>query len=153
MLIPMILANKKKAYWYAFLCTITSVAGGFLGYAIGSLFYDTLGQWLINLYGMADNINEFNKRFNEWGFLIIAIKGFTPIPYKVVTIASGFAHYDLLYFSIASVFARGVRFFATAFLLVRYGEKVQHQLEKNLGLSLLILLGIVIFGFWLLKYV
>src|SRR4029078_4196767 len=99
-LIPMALARPEKARLYALVCTIASVARGILGYAIGAWLYDTLGQWLISAYGYGDNFEAFREAYAKWGAWIILIKGLTPIPFKIVTIASGFAGYNLLYFII-----------------------------------------------------
>ena len=107
MLIPMSLARPDRAYYYAFLCTWTSVAGGVVGYAIGALLYDSVGQWLISLYGYGDKVDAFREAYAQWGMWIILLKGLTPIPYKIVTITSGFAGYNLLLFIVFSVIARG----------------------------------------------
>src|SRR6476661_9256140 len=95
MLIPMALARPERAYVMAFWCTVTSVAGGILGYAIGALLYDSVGLWLIQLYGYGDKVEAFREAYAQWGAWIILLKGLTPIPYKIVTITSGFAGYNL----------------------------------------------------------
>ena len=95
-LVPMALAQPHKARLYALVCTIASVLGGMLGYAIGAFLYDTVGKWLISAYGYGDGVEAFRAAYAKWGAWIILIKGMTPIPYKIVTIASGFAGYDLL---------------------------------------------------------
>jgi membrane protein YqaA with SNARE-associated domain len=95
MLIPMALARPERAYVMATWCTVTSVAGGLLGYAIGALLYDSVGAWLISLYGYGDKVEAFREAYAEWGAWIILLKGLTPIPYKIVTITSGFAGYNL----------------------------------------------------------
>jgi membrane protein YqaA with SNARE-associated domain len=133
MLIPMSLARPDRAYFYATLCTLTSVAGGVLGYFIGAYLYDSVGLWLMQLYGYGDKIEAFREAYAEWGALIIVLKGMTPIPYKIVTIASGFAAYPLLPFILLSFVARGMRFFLVAFLLNRYGPQAREMLEKRLG--------------------
>jgi membrane protein YqaA with SNARE-associated domain len=133
MLIPMSLARPDRAYYYATLCTVTSVAGGVFGYFIGAYLYDTLGMWLMQLYGYGDKIEAFKAAYAEWGAWIILLKGMTPIPYKIVTIASGFAAYPLLPFILLSFIARGMRFFLLAFLLNRYGPQAREILEKRLG--------------------
>jgi len=133
MLIPMSLARPDRAYSYAFLCTWTSVLGGMLGYAIGALLYDSVGQWLIGLYGYGDKVEAFRDAYNRYGALIILLKGLTPIPYKIVTITSGFAGYNFLLFVLLSVVARGMRFFFLAFLINRYGERARTMLEERLG--------------------
>src|ERR1700687_1990724 len=102
MLIPMSLARPEKAWTYATICTFTSVAGGVLGYAIGSLLYDSVGHWLISLYGYGDKVEAFREAYARWGSLIILLKGVTPIPYKIVTIPSGFAGYSLGLFMVFS---------------------------------------------------
>jgi membrane protein YqaA with SNARE-associated domain len=134
MLIPMALARPDRAYFYAALCTVTSVAGGLLGYFIGAYLYDSLGLWLMQLYGYGDKIEAFREAYAHWGTWIILLKGLTPIPYKIVTIASGFAGYPVVPFVLLSVVARGTRFFAVAFLLNRYGPQARQMLEERLGL-------------------
>lgn len=148
MLIPMALARPDKAYSYAFLCTWTSVAGGLLGYAIGAILYDSVGQWVISLYGYGDKVDAFRQAYNEYGAWIILLKGLTPIPYKIVTITSGFAGYDLLMFILLSFVARGGRFYLVAFLISRYGMRARAIIEERLGLwvtlgGILIVAGIV----------
>lgn len=133
MLIPMSLARPDRAYGYAFLCTWTSVAGGVLGYAIGALLYDSVGQWLISLYGYGDKVEAFREAYAEYGMWIILLKGLTPIPYKIVTITSGFAGYDLLLFIVFSFIARAGRFYMLAFLLHRYGARAKEIIEERLG--------------------
>jgi membrane protein YqaA with SNARE-associated domain len=134
MLIPMSLARPDKAYFYAAVCTVTSVAGGILGYLIGSLLYDSVGLWLIHLYGYGDKVEAFREAYAQWGGWIILLKGLTPIPYKIVTIASGFAGYSLPMFIGLSMIARGGRFFLLAFLLHRYGAQARVIIEERLGL-------------------
>jgi membrane protein YqaA with SNARE-associated domain len=133
MLIPMSLARPDRAYFYATLCTVTSVAGGVLGYVIGAYLYDSVGLWLMQLYGYGDKIEAFRQAYAEWGAWIILLKGMTPIPYKIVTIASGFANYPILPFILLSFVARGMRFFLLAFLLNRYGPQARVILEERLG--------------------
>jgi membrane protein YqaA with SNARE-associated domain len=133
MLIPMSLARPDKAWFYATVCTLTSVAGGVLGYFIGAVLYDSVGLWLIQLYGYGDKVEAFRQSYAEWGGWIILLKGLTPIPYKIVTIASGFAGYDLPMFVLLSLIARGMRFYLLAFLLNRYGARARAIIEERLG--------------------
>jgi membrane protein YqaA with SNARE-associated domain len=133
MLIPMSLARPDKAYFYAALCTVTSVAGGVLGYAIGFFLYESLGLWLMQLYGYGSKIEAFREAYVEWGTWIILLKGVTPIPYKIVTIASGFAEYPIIPFVLLSFIARGTRFFLVAFLINRYGIRARAIIEERLG--------------------
>ncbi len=133
MLIPMSLARPDKAWYYATVCTATSVAGGVVGYLIGALLYDSIGLWVIRLYGLGDKVEAFRASYAYWGTWIILIKGVTPIPYKLVTIASGFAGYNLPMFVVLSVIARGMRFYLLAFLLNRYGAQARAIIEERLG--------------------
>jgi membrane protein YqaA with SNARE-associated domain len=142
MLIPMSIARPARAYYYATLCTITSVAGGLAGYAIGALLYDSIGQWLIALYGYGEKVEAFREAYNAYGAWIILLKGVTPIPYKIVTITSGFAGYNIFLFVIFSMIARGMRFYLLAFLLHRYGERARAILEERL--EFWVLLGAVV---------
>ena len=146
MLIPMALARPDRAYYYAFLCTWTSVAGGVLGYAIGSLLYDSVGHWLISLYGYGDKVEAFREAYAEYGMWIILLKGLTPIPYKIVTITSGFAGYNLPLFILFSCIARAGRFFLLAFLLHRYGDKARHIIEERLGFWVTLAAVVMVLG-------
>jgi membrane protein YqaA with SNARE-associated domain len=154
MLIPMSLARPDKAYFYATVCTVTSVAGGVLGYFIGSALYDSVGLWLIHLYGYGDKVEAFREAYAQWGGWIILLKGLTPIPYKIVTIASGFAGYNLPMFIGLSVLARGGRFFLLAFLLHRYGAQARVIIEERLGLwvtiGAIVLVGGIIAALYLI---
>jgi membrane protein YqaA with SNARE-associated domain len=132
MLIPMCLARPDRAWFYAAVCTVASVAGGVLGYAIGALLYDSVGHWLIQLYGYGTKVEAFREAYAQWGGWIILLKGLSPIPYKIVTIASGFAGYNLLMFVLLSIVARGGRFFLLAFLLNRYGAQARTIIEERL---------------------
>ena len=134
MLIPMSLARPQRAWLYALVCTITSVLGGALGYAIGALLFDSLGQWLIQFYGYGDKMEAFRAGYAQYGAWIILLKGLTPIPYKLVTLTSGFAEYNFWAFIGLSVIARGGRFFMIAVLLNRYGSVIREAIEKRLGL-------------------
>jgi membrane protein YqaA with SNARE-associated domain len=149
MLVPMALARPQRAYVMAAWCTATSVAGGIAGYAIGALLYDSVGAWLIHLYGYGDKVEAFRAAYAQWGAWIILLKGLTPIPFKIVTITSGFAGYNIWLFILFSIITRGGRFFILAFLLHRYGEQARHIIEKRLGLwvtigAAVLVLGIVI---------
>jgi membrane protein YqaA with SNARE-associated domain len=133
MLIPMAIARPDRAWFFATVCTLTSVAGGVLGYFIGAVLYDSIGHWLIQLYGYGDKVEAFREAYAYWGTWIILIKGVTPIPYKLVTITSGFAGYNFFLFVVLSVVARGMRFYLLAFLLNRYGAQARAIIEERLG--------------------
>ena len=147
MLIPMSLARPERAWLYAAVCTATSVLGGIVGYAIGALLFDSVGQWLIQVYGLADNVDAFRASYAEWGAVIILLKGLTPIPYKLVTITSGFAGYNIILFILCSIVARGGRFFVVAILLNRYGDWIRVRIERHLGLWVAIGAIVLVLGF------
>ena len=146
MLLPMSLARPGRAWLFAAVCTVTSVAGGLLGYAIGALLYDSLGHWLINLYHLGDKVEAFRASYAEWGSVIILLKGLTPIPYKLVTITSGFAGYNIWLFILCSIIARGGRFFIVAIVLNRYGDVIRAEIEKRLGLWLIAFVVVLVGG-------
>lgn len=132
MLIPMAVARPDRAWFFATVCTLTSVAGGVLGYFIGAVLYDSVGHWLIQLYGYGSKVEAFREAYAYWGTWIILIKGLTPIPYKLVTITSGFAGYNFFLFVVLSLVTRGMRFYVLAFLLNRYGDQARAIIEERL---------------------
>jgi membrane protein YqaA with SNARE-associated domain len=143
----MILARRDQAWLIAAVCTVSSVAGGALGYAIGYFLYDSLGQWLINLYGLEEGTEEFRRWYAEWGAAIILVKGLTPIPFKLVTIMSGFAAFNFPLFLATALITRGARFFVIAALLKRFGEPIQDFIERRLTLVGLLFLAALAGGF------
>ncbi|MBP9753245.1 MAG: DedA family protein [Proteobacteria bacterium] len=150
-MIPMGISNRKIVFKLALYLTIFSVVGGFLGYAIGYYLFSTMGSWIIESYNLQSAMDKFQADFAVYGFWIIALKGLTPIPYKLVTIASGVAQFDLLQFTIASIIARGFRFFLLASLLWFFGPMAKPYIEKYLGTVMTIILGTIILGFLALK--
>jgi membrane protein YqaA with SNARE-associated domain len=153
LLVPMVLARRQRAMVLAAWCTAASVAGGMLGYAIGSLLYESLGKWIINFYGYGDGIEAFRRTYAVWGAWIILLKGMTPIPYKLVTIASGFAGYNFGLFVLLSIITRGIRFFLWSALLSYYGEPIRGFVERRLEAVALGMVALVIAGFAIVKYV
>ncbi len=153
LLIPMVLAARDRAWRYAAVCTIASVLGGMVGYAIGMFLFEAAGQPLLELYGYAAKFDEFRGRYNEWGAWIVFVAGLTPFPYKVITIASGATELDLAVFTVASVFARGLRFFIVAALLWWLGPPVREFIEKRLGLMTIVFCVLLLGGFIVARYV
>jgi membrane protein YqaA with SNARE-associated domain len=147
MLIPMSLAQPKRAWLFAGVCTIASVLGGILGYAIGALLYDSVGHWVLEFNHVGDKVEAFREGYARWGSLIILLKGLTPIPYKLVTITSGFAGYNIWLFILLSIITRGARFFFAALLMNRYGDWIRVRVEKHLGLAVVILAAVLVAGF------
>ena len=153
MLIPMCLAGRRRAFFFALVCTAASVLGALLGYAIGYFFYEAVGQPLLDLYGGAQGwYDRFAAFFQKYGALVILIKGLTPFPFKVLTILSGMVRLNLGIFLLTCVVTRAGRFFLVAGLLYAYGERVRGFLEKHLETALLLFLGLIIAGFLLIKF-
>lgn len=152
MLIPMVLADRTRWIRIATVCTLASVAGGVAGYAIGLFLFDVIGQALLDFYGYGAKFATFGEMYTEWGAWIVFGAGVTPFPYKVITIASGVTRLDLLVFVIASVLARGLRFFLVCGLLWRFGPAIRSFLEKHLGPLTVLFFVLLIGGFVALKY-
>lgn len=153
LLIPMVLANRAKAWWYAFVCTLSSVIGGLAGYAIGFYLFEAVAEPLLDFYGYADKFEQFRGSYNDdWGAWAVLIAGVTPFPFKVITIASGATKLSLPVFIFASMVARMVRFFAVAGLIYVFGPPIRTFIEKRLGLVFAVSLALLIGGFVLAKY-
>ena len=147
MLVPMMLARPDKAWFYALICTITSVLGGILGYVIGLVLYDSIGAWLFRLYGLAEGAEAFRHAYAEYGHWVILLKGLTPIPYKLVTITSGFANYHLGWFIVLSVLTRGARFFIIALLMSKFGPRIKSIIDNNFNLVATLAIVALVGGF------
>ncbi|HKM71616.1 MAG TPA: YqaA family protein [Stellaceae bacterium] len=152
LLVPMTLAQPRRAWLIAAVCTIASVTGGYVGYAIGYFLFDTIGLRVLEFYHMMDKYEAFKAAFAEWGAWIIIIKGLTPIPYKLVTIASGAAQFDLVTFTLASLVSRSLRFFLLAALLWRFGEPIRDFIERRLMLVTSLAAAALVGGFVVLRY-
>lgn len=145
MLGPMVLARRERAFFYAFVCTLGSVAGGAVGYAIG-YFAAALGARILALSGHAGALADFHAWFAQWGLAVILIKGLTPVPYMLVTIASGLARFSFPVFIAASVVTRGGRFFLEAALLQHPKAKgfVDAHLNLLVGGALVVLVAAIV---------
>ncbi len=152
MLVPMAVSRPDRVWLYATVATVCSVLGGLLGYAIGALLFDSVGQWLFNLYGLSDKAKTFQESYATYGHWVILLKGLTPIPFKLVTITSGFAHYDLFWFVVLSIITRGGRFFLLAALLRRYGVSIRTVLDRHLNVVAGLFAAVIILGFVAFKY-
>ena len=152
MLVPMVLARPENAWRYVAIATAASVVGGLAGYAIGYFLYETAGSWIIELYGLGSKAELFRQSYQEWGLWIILIKGLTPIPYKLVTIASGLAGFDLRVFIVASIVTRGARFAMVALLLHYFGQPIRKFIEERLTLVTTAFAALIVLGFVSLRY-
>jgi membrane protein YqaA with SNARE-associated domain len=148
----MCIARPDRAYRYALICTIASVLGGVFGYLIGYFLFEALAEPVLRAYGHADALLRFQGWYEKWGALVILIKGLTPIPYKIVTIASGAAQFSFLVFVVASVVTRGARFFLLAFLLRRFGPPIRDFIERRLTLVTTGAAAGIVVGFVALRY-
>jgi membrane protein YqaA with SNARE-associated domain len=152
LLIPMVLARPERAWRLAAICTAASVAGGALGYFIGYALFAQLADPLIRFYGYGQAFDSFRSMYAQWGLWVILIKGLTPIPYKIVTIASGAAGYSFPIFMAASAVTRGARFFLLAFLLRRFGAPIRDFVERRLTLVTSAVAAGVVGGFLVLRF-
>ena len=146
LLIPMILANIKRAWLYAFVTTITSVIGGLVGYAIGYLAYEQIAEPLLLSLGKQAAMNLFSISINENGFLIVLTAGISPIPFKVVSVMSGFTQMPLFVFLLSALLGRATRFFVVATLLKYYGEAIKSFIETYLGWLFLVFIALIVLG-------
>ncbi len=153
MLIPMVIANRLKAWWYASVATIGSVIGGAFGYLIGYFFFEQIGRPILEFYGKAESFGQFTSWFNDWGVWILIIKGMTPFPYKVLTITAGVTHMPLAQFMLASVIARAMRFYLVAGLLYFFGEPIRDFIEKRLTAVTSTFIVLLVLGFVAIRYV
>ena len=153
LLIPMVLAKRHKWIFYATVCTVSSVAGAFLGYFIGAFLYETIGKPILDFYGKADSFDRVSEWYNTWGGWGVLFAAVTPFPYKVLTIFSGATGLNLLVFAIVSVIGRGLRFFLVSALLYKFGEPVREFIEKRLGLMFTLGMILLIGGFVAVKFV
>lgn len=152
-LIPMCVANRQKAFFYAAVCTVSSVIGGMLGYAIGYFLFDTIGTKIIEFYHYQEAFENLKQKYDEWGMWLIIGKGLTPIPYKIVTITSGVLKFSIPVFIFSSIVSRSLRFFLVAALIWKFGAPIQAFIEKHLTWLTLLFLIILIGGFVVVKYI
>ena len=143
--------NKDRAIYYALLCALASILGGFLGYYIGYAFFELIGSKVLEFYGQVDRFEDIVKTLNDWAFWIICAKGLTPIPYKIITIACGFAKINLLTFGVASLITRTARFLLLSFVCKRYGDWVLRLMDRHKKATIFLVMLMVVIGFILVK--
>ena len=153
LLIALVLASRDKAWIMASVCTVFSVIGGLFGYIIGFFLFTSIGDPILEFYGYQDHFSRFKSFYNDWGAWIVFAGGFTPIPYKVITIASGAVHLNLITFLVASIVSRGMRFFLVSTLLWYFGPPVRKIIEKNLNFFAILCFAILLLGFIVIRYV
>ncbi|MBU1211315.1 MAG: DedA family protein [Alphaproteobacteria bacterium] len=152
MLIPMVLAKRAKAWFYATVATVGSVLGGVFGYLIGYFLFESIGRPMIEFYGYAEKFATFAAQYNDYGAWIVFVFGVTPFPYKVITIASGATQLNIFMFLLASVLSRGLRFFVVAALLYWFGPPIRDFIERRLGLVFTVFVVLLFGGFIAIRY-
>lgn len=152
-LAAIVLARRERWLAAALVCTVASVVGGLFGYAIGAGLYEAIGRPVIAFYHLEEVFGTFQQRFDEWGAWIILAKGFTPIPFKLVTIASGVAHMDLATFTIAAIVTRGIRFLLVAALFWAFGPQARAVIDRHFRTVMIAGLAVVVLGFVAVVYI
>ena len=152
-LIPMIIAKRTRAWFYAFVCTISSVLGGLFGYCIGYFFYNSIGKIILEYYGLTNQFIIFEEYYLKYGILIVIGAGITPFPYKFITIASGVFGLNVFLFTVVSFFSRGLRFYLLSFLLKFFGEKIEKLIDKYFNILAILFFVLLVAGIVVVKYI
>lgn len=152
-LAPMVLAQRSKAWRFALICTLTSVAGAVLGYLIGYLLFESVGQAILDIYGLRQDFAAAAARYNELGWVMVLLAGITPIPFKVITITSGVTGMNVVSFILSAIVARGIRFYAVTAIIYWFGPKTLAVVEKRLGLFTVLFCVLLVGGFVLMRYI
>jgi len=151
LLIPMIIAKRTKAWTYALICTLSSVLGGIAGYAIGFFLFNSIGILIIEFYHLSNSFNSFENYYKEYGILIVLGAGFTPFPFKFITIASGVFSLNIFLFILTAFVARGLRFYLLACLLFIFGEKIKILIDKYFNILVSLFFILLLGSFMLIK--
>ena len=151
LLIPMIIAKRTKAWTYALICTLSSVLGGVAGYAIGFFLFNSIGILIIEFYHLSNSFNTFENYYKEYGILIVLGAGFTPFPFKFITIASGVFNLNIFLFILTAIIARGLRFYLLASLLFIFGEKIKILIDKYFNILAVLFFILLLGSFMLIK--
>ena len=152
LLIPMALASKARALFYASICTLFSVLGGILGYAIGYFFYNSLGIYIVEFYQLENSFSIFENYYREFGILIVLGAGITPFPYKFITIASGVFGLNIFLFIIISSIGRGLRFYLIAILLFFFGDKIKLIIDKYFNLLTIVFFILLVGSVFIIRF-
>ena len=153
LLIPMALASKANALFYAFICTLFSVLGGILGYAIGYYFYNSVGIYIVDFYHLENSFNIFESYYKEFGILIVLGAGITPFPYKFITIASGVFGLNIFLFIIVSIIGRGLRFYLIAILLYFFGKKIKLIIDKYFNILTIVFFILLVGSVFIIRFI
>ena len=153
LLIPMALASKTKALFYAFICTLSSVLGGIFGYAIGYFFFNSIGLYIVEFYHLENSFSIFENYYKEFGILIVLGAGITPFPYKFITIASGVFGLNIYLFVIVSMIGRGLRFYLIAILLYFFGEKIKLFIDKYFNILTIVFFILLVGSVFIIRFI
>ena len=153
LLIPMVIAKRVRAWTYAFICTFSSVLGSMVGYGIGYFFYNSIGIIIIDAYNLSNSFSAFENYYNQYGILIVLGAGFTPFPFKFITIASGVFNLNILLFIITAIVARGLRFYLIAGLLFVFGEKIKVLIDKYFNILAILFFILLVGSVLLIKFI
>ena len=153
-LIPMVIAKRAKAWFFAFICTISSVLGGVAGYFIGYFFYLTIGEFIIELYSYQSEYSDFQSKYEGdiWLWFVF-FAGLTPFPFKIITIASGAFKINVISFIVIALVSRGLRFYLVATLLKFFGNYIKEYIDKYFNLFTFVFFILLIGGFIFFKYI
>ena len=152
-LIPMIIAKRINAFFYAFICTISSVIGGVAGYCIGFFFFNSIGLLIVNYYGLHNQFTNFETYYQAYGIWIVLGAGFTPFPFKVITIASGLFQLNFFIFIISSLLSRGARFYLVAGLIFLFGESIKNFIDKYFNFLTILFFILLIGGILIIRLI
>jgi len=153
-LIPMVIAKRAKAWFFAFICTISSVLGGVAGYFIGYFFYLTIGEFIIELYSYQNEYSDFKSKYEgEIWLWFVFFAGLTPFPFKIITIASGALKINMISFIAIALVSRGLRFYLVATLLKFFGNYIKEYIDKYFNLFTFVFFILLIGGFIFFKYI
>jgi len=153
LLIAMVMAKPTLFLRHAAICTLSSTFGGMFGYAIGLMLFSTVGVWIVSAYGLQEEFVQIGMRYEENAFLTVFTAAFTPIPYKLITVAAGVFHINFLAFVLASIIGRGMRFFLVATLMYYLGRRYKDSIEKYIDILSVVFVILIALGFLALKYV
>jgi membrane protein YqaA with SNARE-associated domain len=152
-MLPMMLSERSKVFRIAFYSFVGSILGGITAYYLGLLFFDSVVNPIINFYNYSHHFLFFKDQINEFGFIYVFIGGFTPLPFKIITLTSGALNIPFWNFLIAAILSRGLRFYLVGFLVWKYGEKVINTVDKKLNLISFCILGIVLIFYFIYKII
>jgi len=152
-MVPMMLSERSKVFRIAFYSFIGSILGSITAYYLGLLFFESVVNPIINFYDYSHHFLFFKDQINEFGFIYVFIGGFTPLPFKIITLTSGALSIPFWNFLIAAILSRGLRFYLVGFLVWKYGEKVINTVDKKLNLISFCILGIVLIFYFIYKII